>query len=1098
MFYMKSEKGEMLLFLLPLAVLATVAWGETREETERYALAKVVGTPSEHEAPQDILVNQPDYVVYVPRQVRDRKRQNGAMRGDTYNDHFQVLVNPKDGSYHAFWTQASNEGDIDQHIAYSRSTDGGKNWTEAEVLAGSPNKRHPMALASWQQPMVSRSGRLYCLWAQQISNERLCGNLFGAYSDDNGVTWSAPQVVKVPRTDADNPDPSVPPGWIQWQRPLRQGPEGRYFVATSHHGKAPYDDKPKCKIEFWQYENIDDDPAVKDIRITQFATGRAALDPSRIEGGPYFKPKHEAEALEEASVVKLPDGRLFAVMRSSVGHPVWSQSRDGGKTWSGPKPLRDRDGGTCYLHPRSPCPMYDWKGEEAASGQYFVLVHNTFDFGLDYAYQNRGPLYLLAGRFNPDAKDQPVEFAPPKLFAPRNGNSFYSSYTVHDGKGILWFNDYKFYLCGRNVGPEWFEDEPASARSRELDCHDEGGLRVCRSMEIVDRLYPFRDFTLEGWFSLPDRKTEEWPILVQQGEGSTAGTGGWFVSLLGADKPGECRFHLCVASKVDADFPVRLTAEETASLTAGRRHFALTCDADDGTGRSVWTCFLDGVPKGSLAHPKMPVSTALGKRQFFLGGRDAPTRNLMNAAFEGWRLTGRVLTPEAFRPSPADATVDFSAETGCRIRALNGGNLGPQFANADLYGAGTNDFAALRVPLTRLHDAPKGNAGCRLVDIQHIFGNANADPDNPDNYYFAETDDYIRRIRDCGGDIMFRLGTSIEHSNGSYAANPPADFERWAKVCLGIVRHYNAGWANGFRWNIRYWEIWNEPDIGKEMWTGTMDDYVRLYALTARQIKDAFPDVKVGGPSFARFHPEGERNFSEAKAHAFLAHCRDHGVPLDFFSWHRYGFTLAPMLEEPAKMRKVLDSYGFAETELILDEWHYWPPAGFQKSVMEDPRHGLASMNAAAYAVAALVGWQDTPLTMSCHYTLGPLLAGWGAWDESNGRNRLFYAYRAFARMLDYPQRAQVQSCDAGLQVLAGRNAEGRRAVLVANFKTGLPRIRLELKGVGRTEFRLVRTDEDAAETAETVSSDADGVLVLPGAPEDASSVILLEEICQK
>jgi hypothetical protein len=136
---------------------------------------------------------------------------------------------------------------------------------------------------------------------------------------------------------------------------------------------------------------------------------------------------------------------------------VWSQSRDFGKTWSNPKALLDRDGGKPYLHPRSPCPIYDWKGPEAASGTYFALIHNKFDFKGDTAYQRRGPLYLIAGKFMPNA-EQPIWFKAPKLFAPRtNNNSFYTSYTVQNGKGVLWFNDVKFFLLGREIGPEWFE-----------------------------------------------------------------------------------------------------------------------------------------------------------------------------------------------------------------------------------------------------------------------------------------------------------------------------------------------------------------------------------------------------------------------------------------------------------------------------------------------------------------------------------------------------------------------------------------------------------------------------------------------------------------
>ena len=423
---------------------------------DRRILAYLKGTPSETEAPRDILVNKPDYVVYVPKQPRKPELRAPAKTGDTYNDHFQVINNPDNGHLYAFWTQASKEGDADQHIAFSKSVDKGITWSLPMVLAGSANKKNPLLRASWQQPMLAKRGRLYCLWNQQTTSQGPhCGMMFGAFSDDDGETWSSPKLVPfTQRMDMDPADPLVPPSWCNWQRPLRLGEGGKFFVGCSRHGKASYDARNGCKVEFWQFENIDDNPKVEDIKLSYFATNRDAFDAAKIDGGS-FMPK-EGPAVEEAGIVKLPDGRLFALMRSSIGHPVWSQSRDCGRTWSAAKPLLDRDGGTAFLHPRSPCPIYDWKGPEAASGTYFAFIHNTFDFKGDTAYQHRGPLYLIAGTFMPNA-DQPIWFKAPKLFAPRtNNNSFYTSYTVQNGKGILWFNDVKFFLLGREIGPEWF------------------------------------------------------------------------------------------------------------------------------------------------------------------------------------------------------------------------------------------------------------------------------------------------------------------------------------------------------------------------------------------------------------------------------------------------------------------------------------------------------------------------------------------------------------------------------------------------------------------------------------------------------------------
>ena len=185
-------------------------------------------------------------------------------------------------------------------------------------------------------------------------------------------------------------------------------------------------------------------------KISFFSTNRESLYAKGVESETNYVPS-EGPAAEEASIVGLPDGRLFAMMRSSTGYPIWSVSSDDGKTWSFPEILRFRDGGTPIKHPRSPCPIHDMGGPEARSGKYFALVHNTFDFESLTAYQNRGPLYLIKGKFVPDAH-QPIWFGEPELFSPREScNSFYTSSTSVGGNTVLWFGDHKFYLFGKRI-----------------------------------------------------------------------------------------------------------------------------------------------------------------------------------------------------------------------------------------------------------------------------------------------------------------------------------------------------------------------------------------------------------------------------------------------------------------------------------------------------------------------------------------------------------------------------------------------------------------------------------------------------------------------
>lgn len=193
---MKRVLYAMVLTCASLHLAAADIQTMSQQEKERRILASIKGTPTETDAPRDILVNKPDYVVFVPRQSYKPEKRDSAKTGDTYNDHFQVINNPTNGHLYAFWTQASKEGDIDQHIAFSKSVDEGLTWSTPVVLAGSANKKNPQLRASWQQPMLAKGGRLYCLWNQQTTSQGPhCGMMFGAFSDDEGETWSSPKLV---------------------------------------------------------------------------------------------------------------------------------------------------------------------------------------------------------------------------------------------------------------------------------------------------------------------------------------------------------------------------------------------------------------------------------------------------------------------------------------------------------------------------------------------------------------------------------------------------------------------------------------------------------------------------------------------------------------------------------------------------------------------------------------------------------------------------------------------------------------------------------------------------------------------------------------
>jgi hypothetical protein len=94
---------------------------------------------------------------------------------------------------------------------------------------------------------------------------------------------------------------------------------------------------------------------------------------------------------------------------------------------------------------------------------------------------------------------------------------------------------------------------------------------------------------------------------------------------------------------------------------------------------------------------------------------------------------------------------------------------------------------------------------------------------------------------------------------------------------------------------IRYWEVWNEPDIG--FWRGTLDEYLVLLQSAYEEIKSVDPKLQVMTGGFAIYHRNPD----------FIEAVVDRGQKwFDIFAYHRHG-GFVPFQQEVdgpvAKMR---------------------------------------------------------------------------------------------------------------------------------------------------------------------------------------------------
>jgi len=226
-------------------------------------------------------------------------------------------------------------------IALCRSLDDGRTWSPAEVVVDTPiDDRDPSILAL-------PNGELLVTF-MTYDSKRAAGThqVFTVRSGDGGKTWSAPEPTPTPFTQLEAI--STPP---------RLMPDGRLLMTPyGNHTGNPRSYKHAALIES------------RDL-------GRTWTTITEIKS-----PKH---LLLEPDLVRLPDNRLLLLARPVM---VWTESTDGGKTWSETKEV-GFEGDCPYLLLTSKNILLCGIRQRATKST--VVLHST-DFGRTW----KGPVVL--------------------------------------------------------------------------------------------------------------------------------------------------------------------------------------------------------------------------------------------------------------------------------------------------------------------------------------------------------------------------------------------------------------------------------------------------------------------------------------------------------------------------------------------------------------------------------------------------------------------------------------------------------------------------------------------------------------------------------
>jgi xylan 1,4-beta-xylosidase len=170
-------------------------------------------------------------------------------------------------------------------------------------------------------------------------------------------------------------------------------------------------------------------------------------------------------------------------------------------------------------------------------------------------------------------------------------------------------------------------------------------------------------------------------------------------------------------------------------------------------------------------------------------------------------------------------------------------------------------------------------------------------------------------------------------------SSPPKDYAKWRGLVAALAQHLIDRYG---RAEVETWpfEVWNEPDLTVDVifWSGSNDDYFRLYDYAAEGLKSVDPNLKVGGPvaAFTTFQEPFLRHVTSQNYAT-----GGHSVPLDFLDQHIYYLPASDS-------RPMLRRYGLGNLPIYYSEWGISPQYGDKVSDM-------------AYSAAATVsGLEDS------------------------------------------------------------------------------------------------------------------------------------------
>jgi xylan 1,4-beta-xylosidase len=269
---------------------------------------------------------------------------------------------------------------------------------------------------------------------------------------------------------------------------------------------------------------------------------------------------------------------------------------------------------------------------------------------------------------------------------------------------------------------------------------------------------------------------------------------------------------------------------------------------------------------------------------------------------------------------------------------------------------------------------------------------------------------------------------------------PPKDYKKWEDLIRNLTQHFTEryGAEEVKTW---YFEVWNEPNLSPGFWTGTQDEYFKLYEYSARAIKSVNAAYKVGGPATAgaAWIPETIEFAAKNK------------VPLDFISTHTYGVnqgfldefgTTGTVLNKDnssvsgdvINSRKQISESAMPKLELHYTEWSSsYTPADPIHDSYHSAAYILQKLKQVGNAANSMSYWVFTDIFEEPGPRFTPFHGGFGLLNTQGIKKSAYFSYYFMNKLGE----TEVQNTDTSSW--ATKNAKGGVQLLFWNFTYTLP-----------------------------------------------------------